>query len=274
MKNFLISIVAAILGFLLGWWGGNYSWLAGIPVCIFVFILCYFLLARRSFNKLSDLSQTIAATMQQAQTQQDPEYQIQAIDQAIRIFSDSLSLGKEQFLIGSTIQAQIGTMHYQAAGLFVQLRLRESLQGSKVKANKFKSKSNERYAQAKIHFQEFYRYPWQVRLTRNWQAVAMMAAMDYREGKKESALQHLADVDGPGSGDPLYYGIFGWLQHNSSQSDKALVTLSDGVEKHGSSQALKNMLSAIQNKKEIDVLDFGMNWFSFFPEHLDQKTIM
>ena len=34
------------------------------------------------------------------------------------------------------------------------------------------------------------------------------------------------------------------------------------------------MHNAIQNKKPIDVLDFGMNWFAFFPEQLDQKTIM
>ncbi|MEC7986416.1 MAG: hypothetical protein VX278_14720 [Myxococcota bacterium] len=274
MKNFLISIVAAVLGFLLGWWGGNYNWLAGIPVSLFLFILFYFILARRSFNKLSELSQGIMGIMQQAQVQQDPEHQIQAIDQAVTLFTNGLSLGKEQFLIRSTLHSQIGTMHYQAAGLFLQLRLRESVQGSKIKANKYKSKAKERYAQAKLHFQEFYRYPWQVWFTRNWQAVAMMAAIDYREGKKDSALKQLDDVKGPGGSDLLYYGIYGWLLHQCGQSDKALIILSEGVEKNGSSEALKGMLASIQNKKEIDVTLFGMNWFSFFPEQLDQKMIM
>ena len=37
MKNFLISTVAAVLGFLLVVWGGSYKWLAGIPVSVFVF---------------------------------------------------------------------------------------------------------------------------------------------------------------------------------------------------------------------------------------------
>jgi len=273
MKNFLISSVAAILGFFLGRWVGH-TWMAGIPVALFVFVLCYFVLARRSFNKMTKLSEQAMDSMQKAQAQQDPMQQLKMIDKTIAIFKDGLILGKEQFLIRSTIHSQIATLHYQAAALYIQLRLKESLQGSKIKATKYKSKASERYAEAKIHFQEFYRYPWQVKLTRNWHPVAMMAAMDFRQGKNDSALKHLASVKGPGSGEPLYYGIYAWIQHKSEQSDKALLTLSDGVEKHASAQPLKDMLSAIQNKNEIDVLGFGMNWFAFFPEQLDQKTIM
>ena len=271
MKNLLLALLAGIAGFIIG--GLTSSWYAGIPVALFGFGICYFLLMRRSFAKLTALSQTAMERMQGAQNNPDPEKQLQLIDQTISIFEEGLALGKEQFLIEPTIHSQIGTLHYQAAGIMMQLRLRESLQNATAKANTYKSEANARFAAAKKHLLAFYK-PWQVKAMKNWHPVAMLAAQEHREGNAEKALELLNDVQSAGSGDPLFYGIHAWLLHTSNKKDEALIVASEGCDKHPSYEALKEMRVAIQNKKDIDVFGFGQNWFSFFPEQLDRNMIM
>lgn len=273
MKNLIISILIGIIGFGVGYWGSNFSLYAGIPVSMFAFGICYFILMRRSFSKLNALSQTAMQRMQGIQSNPDPQGQLNLIDQTIIIFEEGLILGKEQFLIAPTLHSQIGSLHYQAGGILMQLRLRETLQGSASKASSFKSKASKRFSKAKEHFIAFYK-PWQVKVMKNWHPVAMLAAQEYREGNKERALEILNDIQGAGGDDPLFYGIHTWLLFQCDKKDEALIIASEGCDKHGSNQALKDMRLAIQNKKSIDVFGFGQNWFSFFPEQLDQNMIM
>ena len=273
MRNLIFALLLGTAGFVLGYWGTGGSLLAGIPVSIFTFIIAYFILMRRSFGKLTALSQAAMQRMQGAQNTQDPEQQLSLIDQTIIIFEEGLGLGKEQFLISPTVHSQIGTLHYQAGGIFMQLRLRESIQGSTSKANSYKSKANQRFAKAKEHFVAFYK-PWQIKVMKNWHPVAMLAIQENREGNSDRALEILGEIQGAGSDDPLFYGVYGWLLYKNNQKDTALIVVTDGCDKHKSHQALQAMRTAIQNKKSIDVFGFGQNWFSFFPEQLDQNMIM
>jgi hypothetical protein len=273
MKNLIYSLLVGLAGFALGYWGANYSLYAGIPAAFFFFAICYFILMRRSFSKLTALSQTAMQRMQGAQNNPDPSGQLSLIDQTIIIFEEGLALGKEQFLIAPTVHSQIGTLHYQAAGILMQLRLRETIQGSSGKANSYKSKANARLGKAKEHFIKFYK-PWQVKIMKNWHPVAMLAAQENREGNNDRALELLKEIQGAGSDDPLFYGVYAWLLHKCDKKDDALIIVSEGCEKHKKHQSLKDMRNAIQNKKSIDVFGFGQNWFSFFPEQLDQNMVM
>ena len=273
MKNLIISILVGIAGFGLGYWGSNFSLYAGIPTSFFFFGICYFVLMRRSFAKLSAISQTAMERMQGVQNNPDPEGQLNLLDQTIIIFEEGLPLEKEQFLIAPTLHSQIGSLHYQAGGVLMQLRLRESLQGSSSKASTYKSKASKRFAKAKEHFLAFYK-PWQVKVMKNWHPVAMLAAQEYREGNKDRALELLNEIQGAGGDDPLFYGIHAWLLHKCDKQDEALIVVSDGCDKHASHKPLKDMRLAIQNKKKIDVFGFGQGWFSFFPEQLDRDMIM
>lgn len=273
MKNLIISILVGIAGFGLGYWGSNFSLYAGIPTALFFFGLCYFILMRRSFAKLSTISQTAMERMEGIQSNPDPQGQLSLLDQAIIIFEEGLPLEKDQFLIAPTLHSQIGSLHYQAGGIYMQLRLRESLQGSAAKASTYKNKASKRFAKAKEHFVAFYT-PWQVKIMKNWHPVAMLAVQEYREGNKERALELLNEVQGAGQDDPLFCGVHAWMLHKSDKKDEALIVVSDGCEKHSSHQPLKDMRLAIQNKKKIDVFGFGQGWFSFFPEQLDRDMIM
>ena len=273
MKNLIFSLIVAALSFGLGYWGANYSFWGGVPAAIFGFTICYFILMRRSFGKLSTLSQTAMSRMQGAQSNPDPMAQLDLIDQTITIFEEGFALGKEQFLIMPTLHAQIGTLQYQAAGLLLQLRLRETLQGSAGKASKFKSQASDRFAKSKVHLAASYK-PWQVKVMKNWQPAAMLAVQEHREGNNDRALTILKEISGAGKDDPMFYGVYGWLLQKTGKSDEALLTVSEGTDRHKSHAPLKEMRLALQNRKSIDVFGFGQNWFAFFPEQLDRDMII
>ena len=99
-------------------------------------------------------------------------------------------------------------------------------------------------------------------------AVGMLACLEHRDGKNDDAITRLKGASGAGSGDALYYGLLSWIQHKNNQDGEALLTLTSGIEKHPTSQGLKDMMASIQNKEAPDPFVFGMNWMMFFPEQL------
>ena len=274
MKNLIISIIVAIIGFGLGYWGANSNIWAGFPAAIFAFSVCYFILARRSFKKFSGLSQTAMERMQGIQNAQDPSQQLGLIDQTITIFEEGFVIAKEQFMVSPMLHAQIGSMHYQCAGLLLQMRTVEDIKGNVGKASKLKSQASDRFAQAKKHLSVLLKHPWQLKVTKQWQPLTMLAIQENREGNKDKCLEILKSIESAGSDDPLFFGIYGWLLMNNKQNNDALLVVSDGSDKHKNHQPLKEMKLALQNKKTVDIFPFGQNWFAFFPEQLDRNMMM
>ena len=124
MKNLIYSIIVAILSFAIGWYVGQTPY-AGIPTSLLGFIICFFVLARKSLNKMQVIMQEGMSEIEKAQGSQDPNYQSEQLEKAIAIMTQGIEDTKEQFLLDMVFHAQIGALHYQKASLFTQLKMQK-----------------------------------------------------------------------------------------------------------------------------------------------------
>ena len=153
----------------------------------------------------------------------------------------------------------------------MQLKLREDLQRNAMKARQLEAKAKKRFALSKESLETANASVWQSKLTRNWQSMAMLSVLRYKADEKEEAIEGMKKVKGPGSADPLFWGILTWMYYDSGQLEDALLAVNEGLDKNADSSQLKEMAKSIQNQKELSVISFGMNWFTFFPEQLTPK---
>ena len=273
MSNLLFSILVGAASFALGWWGGL-VWYAGLPTALLGFVVAYFILAKRSFGKLQALLKSAMEDVEKAQGLTDPQAQLRQLDKAIALLEKGFVFKREQFLMEGIVHAQIGALNYQAGGVLMQLRLREEMQRKQSLALRFEKQANGRFSAAKEHLEAAHRREWQTAITRNWQALGMLAAIDVREGEHARAIERLKKVKGPGSSDPLYWGILAWMHHEFGDKTDALLCVNEGLEKNGDSAPLKAMADAIRNQLLLPITDFGVAWFMFFPDQLTPEVAM
>ena len=112
---------------------------------------------------------------------------------------------------------------------------------------------------------------------RNWQAVGMLAAIDLRDGKKAEAVKRLEACHKYGKKDAVMWGLYAYACSQAGDLDKALAVSNDGLGVLPDSKALKDLKSALANKKIKRfkwAKVFGQPWLQFFPEHASQKQMM
>lgn len=104
---------------------------------------------------------------------------------------------------------------------------------------------------------------------RNWQAQAMLAILDSKEGKVESGINRLDKAKLLARKEVLFWAIQAWLHIKAKDTDEAMRRLNDGIEAAENPAALKQLHGAIQNgrMKRFDWgKTFGQGWYQFFPE--------
>ena len=273
MKNLLLAIVIAILCYGIGHWGGG-SWLTGIIPGMLGFLIAYFVLARRSLKKLEGLSAEAMKLVQEGQNSQDPQKMLAGMEHGITIFEKGLDLAKEQFLMAEIIHTQMGTLLYQGGALNLQLKMQEDMRHNRVGATKYESKAKKYFTEARYHLEKAHSKDWTLTLMRTWQGPGMLAAMEYRDGKKKEAIERMAKCKSVGKSDPLFWGAYSWMLHGNAQETDAMITANEGLSTHSSNKALQKFSDAIANKKSLEPIHFGMMWYSIFPEQLTVDVVM
>jgi len=243
MYNLLISIaVGAVLFVVTGLIGG--SWLAGAIPALLGLGIVYFLLARRSGQQLQAIMERAMAEFQSLEGHAQPRTQREAnqlmalqkekIKAGRAIMEEGFKLSRWQFLVDQQIHAQLGAIEYM----------------------------QQNYDTARGHLEKAW--------SRQWQAQAMLACMDFRDRDIDAALTRMKATEGPGGSDALFWGIHAWIAYKGGQREEALAVLSRGLEKHEGSAALKGMKKALANKKPVRMDAFAPGWYQFFPEDMPQ----
>jgi len=164
--------------------------------------------------------------------------QKQRLREAVNLLESARALGRWQFLIGPQIDAQLGTLAY--------------LQRDWPKAKKHLSKA------------------WK----RDWHAVGMLAAIDYRDGDVTAAVRRMKDAKGAGKKESVYWALSIYFLASSKRYDEALTICAQALKQLPDNTALKNLKQAVANRKKLKMKPFGQTWYQFFPEHIPQKARM
>jgi hypothetical protein len=196
------------------------------------------------------------------------------LETAMKKFEAGLVLGKEQFLIAEILHEQMGTLAYQGASLQLQLKMQQDAQRNRAGSQRCQKKADQYFTEAKFHLSKAHEKNWTTTLTRQWQGAGMLAAMEWRDGQKDEAIQRLNGCKSVGNGDPLYWQMLAWMLLEHQQVSDAMLAANEGVSKHEGNMALKSLADAIANQKPIDTFEFGMMWYSMFPEQLTLENAM
>jgi predicted Zn-dependent protease len=166
------------------------------------------------------------------------EFQANRMASGTKILKQGFALGKWQFFIGSQIHGQLGMLAYMQRDW---------------------KKSREHLDQS-----------W----SRDWRARSMLAALDHRQGKKDSALERLDKLRGMAGKDTTFWGLYAYVALEAKKRELAMSVLNDGLKKCEDSPRLKAMLNAVRNKKKPKMKIFGQAWYQYFPEQMPKSAMM
>ena len=163
------------------------------------------------------------------------EISARRIDEGKEVLMSALPLGRWQFLVAQQVYAQLGALEY-------------------VQRN---------YSAARPLLEQSW--------SRNWQAMALLALLDLRDGKPELAVSRLRKSKTFGGREPLLWAVLAWIHLQSNNRDAALATVGEGLVAIADNKALKELRLAIANDqlKKFDwPQQFGTGWYQFFPDQV------
>jgi len=273
MLNLWKSLAVTIVCYAVGHYFGG-SWVTGVVPALLGFMVAYFILARASLNKFTALTQQAMKQVQEGQDQQNPQLMMEGLEKSLKQFEGGLELAKEQFLIAELVHAQMGALTYQGAALQLQLKLQEDMKRNMAASKRLERKAAQYFAESKYHLEKAHNKEWTLTLIRQWHGVGMLAAMEFKDGKKAEATARLSKIKSVGSSDPLYWQLYAWMLLENEQINEAMLAANEGLSKHESNDGLKYLTDAIANQKTIDTFKFGMMWYSMFPDQLTVEVAM
>lgn len=239
MYNLLISLGIGAVAFGLAAVVTS-SPVAGVIPAMLAAGIAYFLLMRRTGQQLQVITQeamdVFQTKMPQART---PQAQAQLFEEGRDILKRGFALERWQFLIGSQLHAQLGSLSYMQKD--------------------FKT--------AREHLEKA--DTWLGRYTA-WQPLAMLALIKYRDGEGAAAVEQMSKLTFAGSKDALFWALYAVTAHRAKDSEAALRAISEGTEKVPESKELQLLADQLRNKKRLSPEIFGEPWLQFFPDEAER----
>ena len=164
-----------------------------------------------------------------------------------KVLDRGFVLGRWQLLVTGQIHAQLGSLDYM----------------------------QQHYKEARAHLEKAQPPRWLP--LPNWSAIAMLAAVEHREGNHEEAVKRIVGGETAGAKDPVYWALRAWICHEAGNKDEALKATSAGLAKVGSSPGLKQIDEILRNGKRLrekTFQAFAPTWYQFFPEHMSREQMM
>jgi tetratricopeptide (TPR) repeat protein len=110
--------------------------------------------------------------------------------------------------------------------------------------------------------------------SRQWNAMAMLAVLDHREGKTDAALARMEKTKSAGAKEAVFWGLYAWLCVQAGQKERALAVLAEGLKKVPGSEPLKGLRDQLANDKKVKMTAFGQGWYQFYPEDIPREQLM
>lgn len=153
--------------------------------------------------------------------------QIQAnqIPLAIQGLEDMMPQSRWQILLKGQLHAQIGMLAYAA--------------GNEDKAAEHLAKASLRASEARL----------------------TLAALDYRNGRKEAALGNIDTAIRASKKQVMPYHVYAWMTSKEGNREEAIKKLLECQKVEPSNETTQENLQRLQNGKKMSMKRFGMQWF-------------
>jgi tetratricopeptide (TPR) repeat protein len=219
MINLALALLTALAGFAIFYFTHIAHAVGSILPGVVAGIVAYVLLARRTVKQL----EVVMASAQK-------ELAGRRIEKALAILESAFPLARWQFLVGSQLHGQIGSL------LYVQ----------------------KKFDEAEPHLKKSF--------VKMWPARAMLAAQHFRR-KEWKEMESVFDAAiRANKGESLLYAVYAYCEDKRGERKHAIEILQKGVSEVKTDERLKNLLTRLQNDKRMKLEVYGEQWYQFWLE--------
>lgn len=196
--------------------------------------------AERELQALQQLGQQMA----QRPTMRNPTLLSQRLDAAVAAYQSGFRLARWQIGIGTMLNARVGMLLFSKPQLVPEASIGDCipyLEKARVKGRKAQLLSN------------------------LWPAWAMLAIAYYKKDKKELARAREV-FEGSLTyvrKEPMFWQLYAWILAAENQTDEAIAVLARAREVLPDDETLKENLTALQNRKKMQMRAYGELWYQF-----------
>jgi len=254
MYTLLISLLIFILGMVLPAvaldWSAKWTALPSMALAIAAFVWMTRRISRR-FERINAAAEKELATLQQLGQQmaqrpnmRNPTLLGQRLDAAVAVYQAGFALVPWQIGIGTMLNARVGMLLFSKPSLIPDASIGDCipyLEKAQVKGRKAQLLSN------------------------LWPAWAMLAIAYYKRDKKDltrvravfdQSLLHVRK-------EPLFWQIYAWILAQEDAIDDAIAVLARAKEALPDDAAIAENLTALQNRKKMQMRAYGELWYQF-----------
>lgn len=240
-----VTLVPWALGASLGW-----TLLPGILIGVFAFVWINRRIAKRveAVTKAADAE--LQGLQQIAQRKGGQQAIAAKFDRAIGLLKQGFMFQKWQVGVGTMLNARIGMLYYTRWMLAQQMGAKKDSSDLK-EAIPFLENSRIKGKKAKL-------------LKALWPAWAMLAVAHYRgRGDVDAAIPVLEDTVGIANKEGLLWNLYAWILWKEKRLDDAVDVLARASQAVPDDKRVANNLSLLQNKKGMQMRDYGEQWYQF-----------
>ncbi len=106
---------------------------------------------------------------------------------------------------------------------------------------------------------------------RNWMALVAIGCIHWRKGDREKLWEYFEKAASASPKEGATYMVWATLLHKADKPEAALKALDLGLKELPANGTLKDLQSAIANKRKVDTKSFPQAWYQFFPEDMAQQ---
>ena len=153
-------------------------------------------------------------------------------DKAIEKLKEGYPYAKWQFYVKEQIDAQIGIILY----------------------------TNQKFEEAAPYLSGGF--------TKNWMSMAMLAALNYRNGDAETCFKVMEKGIKGSPKQGFLYTLYAWFLMEKGNNDKAIEILTKGASKNPMDERLQSAMESVKNGKKLKMQNYGNLWLQM---HLGAK---
>ncbi len=224
MFNLLISLGAAVVGFLAFFATHVLSAPSAGLVGLIAGAVAYFFLARRSLKQLEQVMGEAQKELMAAR--QGQSLNKVRIDAGLAKMKEGFRLGRWQFLVNPQVHAQLGMLYFML----------------------------ERYDEARPYLEKSF--------VRIGLARAMLAILHYQAKQYDQMTKVFEEAVRADKKNGLLWSTYAWCLEKIGQRDKAVEALARAVKENPADEKLKENQKALQNGERLRMKPYGQEWWS------------
>lgn len=229
MYNIIISVVLALVTYLILAFAASLPWWIAAIAAISVMLASFVLISRIIMKRVEAI---MSGAMKDLQTQRvtSKEMQVQLVDRAIKEIHEALKYEKWQVYVGGQVNASIGMLYY-----------------------------------IKRDFNNAFPYL-QKGFFKNWVTMGMLGVYYLKKNKKDQMKETFEKAVLGSPKESLLWGLYAYCLCEAGDRDKAKEILERGLKKVATDEQLAMNLALLKEGKNMKMTGYGEMWYQFHLE--------